>query len=109
LMKQLEKEIELAKNKYTYIMEVLNDTIDLRRKKSDEIIALLSSKSYALIENSYHYLIKMSMDSVSEENVKTLKKEYDTKQKELSKLQKMTIEEMWISELNILEETLKLH
>ena len=90
-------------------MEVLDDTIDLRRKKSEEIIELLKAKKYALIENSYHYLIKMSMDSVSEENVKTLKKEYDTKQKELDKLLKTTIEEMWLSELKLLEETLKLY
>ena len=109
LIKQFEAEIELAKNKYTYIMEVLNDTIDLRRKKSDEIVGLLKSKSYTMIENSYHYLIKMSMDSVSEENVKTLKKEYDTKQKELDKLHKTTIEEMWLTELKALEETLKLY
>ena len=108
LMKQLEREIELAKNKYTYIMEVLNGTIDLRRKKSDEIVEMLKTKSYSLIENSYHYLVKMSMDSVSEENVKTLKKEYDTKQKELDKLHKTTIEEMWIGELKTLEESLKL-
>jgi DNA topoisomerase-2 len=107
LMKQLQKEIELAKNKYTYIMEVLNGTIDLRRKKSDEIMEML--KSYTLIENSYHYLTKMSMDSVSDENVKTLKKEYDTKQRELDKLTKMPIQEMWLSELKILEETLKLN
>jgi DNA topoisomerase-2 len=104
LIKQLEKDIELAKNKYTYIMEVLNGTIDLRRKKGDEISEML--KAYVKIENSYNYLIKMSMDSVSEENVKTLKKEYDTKQKELDKLQKTTIENMWIHELKVLEESL---
>ena len=104
LIKQLEKDIELAKNKYTYIVEVLNGTIDLRRKKGDEISEML--KAYIKIDNSYHYLIKMSMDSVSEENVKTLKKEYDTKQKELDKLQKTTIENIWIHELKLLEESL---
>lgn len=104
LIKQLEKEIELAKNKYTYIMELLNGTIDLRRKKTDEISEML--KAYSKVENSYNYLIKMSMDSVSEENVKTLKKEYDTKQKELDKLQKTTIENMWLNELKVLEESL---
>jgi hypothetical protein len=85
-------------------MEVLNGTIDLRRKKSEEIVEML--KEYTKIENSYNYLTKMAMDSVSEENVKTLKKEYDTKQKELDKLQKTTIEKMWLNELDILEESL---
>ena len=104
LIGELNKEIELARNKYTYIMEVLNGTIDLRRKKGDDIQELL--KSYMKVDNSYNYLIKMSMDSVSEENVKSLKKEYDTKTKELVELQKITIENMWLKELDILEKVL---
>lgn len=104
LIDQLNKEIALAKNKYTYIMEVLNGTIDLRKKTSIEIQELL--KDYMKVDSTYNYLIKMAMDSVSEENVKILKKEYDTKTYELDELQKITIENMWLKELAFLEKTL---
>ena len=104
MIAQLQNDIEFAKNKYTYIMEVLEGTIDLRKKKSDEIQEIL--KSYMKVEDSYNYLIKMTMDSVSEENVSSLKKEYDSKKKELTELQKTTIEMMWIKELTTLEKLL---
>ena len=104
LIERLTQEIDLARNKYTYIMEVLNDTIDLRKKKSEEIQDLL--KNYMKVEGTYNYLIKMTMDSVSEENVKSLKKEYDSKLKELAELQNTTIEMMWLKELDFLEKAL---
>ena len=67
-------------NKYEYIQEVLDGSIDLRRKTLEQIYTIL--KSYVKIDDSYNYLIKMSMDSVSIENVETLKKQFETKQKE---------------------------
>ena len=46
------------------------------------------------------------MDSVSIENVETLKKQYELKEKELTIIKKTTIEESWLNELNDLEKVL---
>ena len=46
------------------------------------------------------------MDSVSEESIKKLVEELNKLQQELEVLTNTTIEEMWIKELNILEETI---
>jgi hypothetical protein len=48
----------------------------------------------------------MTMDSVSIENVETLKKQYELKEKELTIIKKTTIEESWLNELNDLEKVL---
>jgi len=104
LIDALEKELTLLENKYKYIQEVLDGSIDLRRKTSDQIYTILSS--YIKIEDSYNYLIKMSMDSVSIENVETLKKQFNSKQKELDIIKKTTIEESWLNELNDLEKVI---
>jgi hypothetical protein len=48
----------------------------------------------------------MSMDSVSIENVETLKKQFDSKQKELDIIKKTSIEESWLHELNDLEKVI---
>ena len=72
LNKQNEQnELILLSNKAKYITEILNDTIDLRKKKKDEVIAMLEKKGYDKIEddNEYNYLVRMPMDSVTEENV----------------------------------------
>ena len=90
-------------NKYKFINELLNDTIDLRKKKSQEIEALFVSKEYDKIENSYHYLIKMPMDMVNEENVSKLKYEYEHTCQYLDTLKNTSITTMYYKELVELE------
>lgn len=45
----------------------------------------------------------MPMDSVSEENVEKLLKEHKDKEVELNIIKATTIQQMWLSELDILE------
>jgi len=104
LIEHVEKELLLLKNKVKYIEEILDGTIDLRRKSSEEINKMLSDKKYELINEDYKYLIKMQMDCVTEENVKKIENEYKTKNDELTLLINTSSEEMWLSELSTLEE-----
>ena len=102
----LEKELLLLTNKVNYIQENLEGTIDLRKKKRDEVTELLKSKGYTIIEhdNDYKYLVRMPMDSVTEENVEKLLKDKTNKEKELETIKNTTINEMWLSELDSLRE-----
>jgi hypothetical protein len=65
---------------------------------------MLSDKKYELINDDYKYLTKMPMDCVTEENVVKIENEYKTKNDELIVLINTTPEEMWLSELKVLEE-----
>jgi len=105
LITALEKELVLLTNKAKYIMEVLNGTVDLRRKKHEEVIAMLNEKGYDKLEEhgDYKYLTKMPMDSVTQENVEKLLREQDNKQLELENIKKTTIYEMWMTELDTLK------
>ena len=105
MIESLEKELMILSNKAKYIQELLDGTIDLRKKKKQEIIDMIKSKEYDAIENDeeFKYLVKMPMDSVSEENVEKLLKEHHAKQDELERIKETTIETMWLSELEILE------
>ena len=111
LIDVLEKELIILSNKAKYIQEVLNGTIDLRKKKKDEIIQMLQTKGYQkvisesnVVDEEYKYLVKMPMDSVSEENVEKLNAEYDRKQAELAEIKATTCQQMWLRELNALEQ-----
>jgi len=107
----LEKQLVIAHNKARYIQEILNDTIDLRKKKKDEIISMLVNKNYDIIDDEdeeFKYLVQMPMDSVSDEKVGKLLKEYENKQVELNKIKNTTIEQMWITELELLEQEYKI-
>ena len=105
-IKHMEALLQLCSNKYKFVMELLNDTIDLRKKKSSEIEAMLSSKQYDKIEQSYHYLIKMPMDNVNEENVQKLKNEYDHTCKSLETLKATTPISIYYNELCELEKSI---
>ena len=102
----LKKELLLLSNKAKYIMEILNDTIDLRKKKKETIFKLLLDKGYAIIEEDteYKYLVKMPMDSVTEENVDKLNREHSTKKMELDIVTSTTVNQMWTNELDKLSQ-----
>ena len=101
----LEKQLLILSNKAKYIQELINGTIDLRKKKKQEIIDLLNEKEYDVIDEDedFKYLVRMPMDSVSEENVEKLLKEYKIKEAELITVKAITIQQMWLKELEILE------
>jgi hypothetical protein len=83
---------------------LLADTLDLRKKKAQVIDEMLEIKQYDKIESSYHYLTKMHMDMVNEENVTKLNFEYTQTQESLSVLKAKTIQEMYLEELKELNE-----
>jgi hypothetical protein len=62
---------------------------------------MLLDKSYDIIDedSEYKYLIKMSMDSVSEENVDKLNRDHKDKSDELLEIKETTVQQMWLSEL----------
>jgi len=106
-LKQLKLERNILKNKFQYIQELLNDTIDLRRKSQQNITDLLQKKGFDMVNDNYNYLIKMTMDSVSEENVERLKKEYNATKQQFDMLQKTPIVDIWFQELVHLEKVLE--
>jgi DNA topoisomerase-2 len=96
----------IARGILEYIQENLDGSIDLRKKKKDEVISMLKSKGYNIIDDDeeYKYLVKMPMDSVTEENVEKLLKDKSVKENELEIVKNTTIHKMWLNELNNLSE-----
>jgi DNA topoisomerase-2 len=102
----LEKELVVLSNKAKYIKENLDGTIDLRKKKKEQVVEMLQEKGYDKVEGDedYKYFVKMPMDSVTEENVEKLLKDKGNKEVELEEIKNTTINKMWITELDNLRE-----
>ena len=102
----LEKELVLLSNKAKYIKENLDGTIDLRKKKKEQVSEMLAEKGYSKLDNDedYKYLVKMPMDSVTEENVDKLLNDKESKEAELQVIKNMSIHQMWNTELDNLKE-----
>ena len=105
-LENLERDALKLSNKARFIMENLDDQIDLRRKKNAQIVELLSARDYDVIDgdDNYNYLVKMPMNSVSEENVQKLLSERDSKLTEVELLKATTETQLWLNELAELEE-----
>ena len=103
MIQALEKELMVLSNKAKYIIEILDNTVDLRKKKSEEVTVMLKDKGYDTIDSEYKYLTRMPMDSVTEENVDKLNKEHENKKCELESVKNTTKYQMWLSELEILK------
>jgi len=107
LIQILKEEMEVLKNKCNYINELLNDTLDLRKKTNNDICDILEKKKYTKINDSYHYLIKMSMDSVCQENVDSLNQQLNGKQSEYDKMWNSSHKDIWKDELEQLKKVLQ--
>jgi DNA topoisomerase-2 len=103
MIEALEKELLILSNKTRYIKEILDDTIDLRKKKSEDVTRTLKEKGYDTMDNDYKYLTKMPMDSVTEENIDKLNKEHEKKQNELENVKSTSKHQMWLNELETLK------
>ena len=96
-------QLKRISNKVKYIVGILGDKIDLRRKKQTEINQTLTDFGLDKEDDSYNYLVKMPMDSVSEENIVKLKKEHQQLSKFTQELEATTEEKIWLKELCELE------
>jgi hypothetical protein len=105
-MKKLEEVQKVLSNKAKYINEILDDVLDLRKKKKEEIFALLEEHNFDKVADDYKYLIKMPMDSVCIENVDKLLAEKSDNEGHIAKLKSTTNKMMWMQELQDLQDLL---
>jgi len=106
LLHILSRAIAILSNKARFIKEQCDGTIDLRRKKKDAVIQLLKSRNYNIIDDDqdYKYLRTMTIDSLEEENIAKLLKDKEIKMMEYKELNKTTIEQLWLNDLEKFED-----
>jgi DNA topoisomerase-2 len=103
LIREMKSSLERLTMRSKYIQDNLSGKIDLRKKTAVEVNTLLESLNYVKIDEDYKYLIKMPMDSVTQENVDKIMKEKATMESELETLLQTTLEQLWLHELVVLE------
>tara|TARA_B110000967_G_scaffold209207_1_gene264327 strand:- start:830 stop:4333 length:3504 start_codon:yes stop_codon:yes gene_type:complete len=96
---EMEHRLVRLSNRAKYIQETLVGTVDLRRMKTDTVNELLSGKKYDKIDGDYKYLVKMPMDSVTDENVANIMAEKATTEADIETLRKTSVETIWYREL----------
>jgi DNA topoisomerase-2 len=105
MLAQLTNELRVLTNRAKYIQEVLDDKLELRRQTKEAIFTKMTAHGYEHIDGDteFKYLLKMPMDSVSDENVRHLLSERDTKRAQHQQLADTSIQALWIKDLDELE------
>lgn len=103
LLEEIEKRLVKLSNRAKYIMDNLNDKIDLRRKTNVQVCEMLKGMGFDTLDGEYKYLTGMPMHSVTKENVDSILKEKADCETELDILTKTSESQMWIRELENLE------
>ena len=114
LLKNLNNELVILKAKREFIYNVINDTIHIYKRKKVEIITDLLKMKTVQVSNSkvvikydtnesttnFDYLIKMSIYLFTEDELDKLEEKINTLTEEYDTLHKLTIEDIWLSELD---------
>ncbi|NPV12984.1 MAG: hypothetical protein HPY57_14555 [Ignavibacteria bacterium] len=108
ILSQLEKDRKILFNKMKFINEILKGTIELNNKKKDEIEKKMEELEISKIDNSYSYLLNMSLISLTTEKLSELKKIYTEKKEEIETLTKTSIKQLWLKDLNDLYNKLQM-
>lgn len=105
MLAQIGNELRVLTNRARYIQEVLDDKLELRRQTKEAVFAKMTAHGYEHIEGDteFKYLLKMPMDSVTDENVRHLLSERDSKRAQHKGLTDTTIQALWTKDLDELE------
>lgn len=101
-MDGLEEKISISLNKLNFILKVVEDKHFLKQEDND-IIHILETEQFKPLNNSYNYLLNLSIRSFTLNKVEELRIEIEDFKKELLTIQNTTPQQMWIKELKELE------
>ena len=106
IINKLNDDLILIEMRVKYINDIIKKKLDIRNISINDLEQYLTDNEYvklSLNKNSkvdYSYLIDMSIRSLTKEKVDLLNKQYDDKKKELSYMETITIENLYLNELN---------
>lgn len=100
---KLEKDLLVLKNKLMFIKDVVSNKIIISNKtKKDITEALESLKCYSKIDDSFDYLLRMQIYSLTTEKINELKEIFIKTNSELEELKSKDIKEWYIEDLDAL-------
>ena len=87
-------------SKILFITMVIDKKLKINNVPKEQVIEALSKvKNIVKVQDSYDYLLKMPIYSLTKEKVEDLKNQALSKSSELEELKKMTKEQIWLKDL----------
>lgn len=106
LLASLDDEAALYSNKILFIESVVNGSIIVNNKSKADIEKQITKVKIKKIEESYDYLLRMPIYSLTKEKIEELKKQLSDTQIKITELKDKTEKDLWITDLENLKKVL---
>jgi len=106
-LKKIKYEIEVIKNKMIFIKEVIEDRLKINKRSREQIEIDIDKLKLMRVNDSYSYLLNMSIISLTKEKLVELKEEYERMKEKHKVLDSTKIEDIWLGELDELKKKMK--
>ena len=112
-LKRLDRELVEYDAKARFLLALLEDRMDLRRKSDDAIVEALKSHNLPALDamnkpdsvDSYEYLLRMRMDRVKASAVEDARKHVEAAKAALETLRATTTQALWSADLDVFEKS----
>jgi DNA topoisomerase-2 len=101
LIESITQDIKLMISKYTFIKGIIDDTIVITKRPTEDIIRNLENTPRILkVDDSFDYLLNMSIRMMTEERTAKLVQQIKNAKVQLDFTKSATPEMMWLEDLN---------
>lgn len=106
-LSKMRNDLRILSNKGRFIKYILDNKLEIKNRPKSDIIKDISKLGLEKIDDSYDYLLRMSIWSLTKEMFDSLKENYKSKKAEMESFSKIDPKDMYLTDLNDLKNKLK--
>jgi DNA topoisomerase-2 len=103
----MNKELKLLSNRGRFIKAILDEKLKVNNVPKTEIISRIEALGLDKIDDSYDYLLRMPIYSLTKEVFDKLKEDFKIKKEEIAKLEATDPKDMYLGDLAELKKKYK--
>jgi DNA topoisomerase-2 len=107
LINKLKRELEILGNKGKFIKLILDGKIIVNNKEKSDIMKQIEKNNLDKIDDSYDYLLRMPIYSLTKEVFDKLKEDFKLKKEEISQIEKKKPKDMYLNDIEDLLKNIK--
>lgn len=107
LLKKLNRELNILSNKGKFIKAIIDGKLKINNIPKEQIINSIITLNLDKIDDSYDYLLRMAIYSLTKEMYEKLKEEFKLKKEEIIKLEATDPKDMYLLDLSELKKKFK--
>jgi DNA topoisomerase-2 len=104
---KMKSELTILSNKGRFIKAILDDKIEVKNQTKDKIVQSIEAIGLDRIEDSYDYLLRMPIWSLTKDLFEKLKQDFKSKKDDIENYSKIDPKDMYVDDLNQLKKKIK--